>query len=343
VRRLLTAGLLVVLACAVFQVSVRALAKEGSGRMAWIQAQLDEQQGSSPIASLRRAVALSPREAAYHSQLGLVLEAQGDLEQAERELVLGTQLSRKYEPRWDLLNFYFRRARWDRFWPVATDALPVSWGDRTSVFELALHAQGGQARLQAALPLKREVRFNYAVFLISRGDMASAAPFISELAASAMPEEKPDFLYWIDLLLEKRMVRDALATWRALGETGDPFPWRPGKVPGVTIHPMEGDAWQILFDGNEPEHCVVLESVKAVDAGLSYQLAASLEEKLSPAGGLLWRIETLESSPRVLDQSFTTATGVEAVRIRLEYQRPQGSVRAEGEVRIHSVQLQKTQ
>ncbi|HEY2169757.1 MAG TPA: hypothetical protein VGJ30_09045 [Candidatus Angelobacter sp.] len=339
----MTAGFLVILGWAAFQVSVRAWAKEGSGRMAWIQAQVEEQQGSNPVGSLRRAVALSPREALYHSRLGLALEAPGDLEEAEKELVLGTQLSRKYEPRWDLLNFYFRRARWDRFWPAVTDALPVSWGDRAPLFELALHGQGGYARLQEALPAKRDVRFNYAVFLISRGEMRFAAPFISELAASAVPEEKPDFLYWIDLLLEKRMVHEALATWRALGQTGDPFPWRPGKVPGMTIHPTEGDAWQILFDGNQPEHCVLLESVKPVGEGQSYRLAVSLEEKLSPAGGLLWHIETLEASPRVLDQSFTTAADVEAVRIRLEYQRPQGSVRAEGEVRIHSVHLQKAQ
>jgi hypothetical protein len=58
---------------------------------------------------------------------------------------------------------------------------------------------------------------------------------------------------------------------------------------------------------------------------------------------LFWHIETLEAAPRVLDQSFTTAEGVEAIRIWLEYQRPQGSVRAEGEIRIRSVQLQKAQ
>jgi hypothetical protein len=341
VRRLLTAGFLVVLGWAIFRVSVRALANEGSGRMAWMQAQLDEQQGSDPIGSLRRAVELSPREALYHSRLGLALEAQGDLGQAERELVIGTQLSKKYEPRWDLLNFYFRRARWDRFWAVAMDALPVSWGDRAPLFELAIRAEGGQARLQEVLPVKRGVRFNYAVFLISKGDMASAAPFISELAASVVPEEKPDFLYWTDLLLEKRMVHEALATWRALGEASEPFPWKPGKVAGLTIHPMEGDAWQILLNGTQPEHCVLLESVKPVSPGQSYRFDASLEAKLTPAGGLLWHIETLEASPRVLDESFTTAAGVDAVRIRLEYQRPQGSVRAEGEVRIRSVQLQK--
>jgi len=343
VRRLLTAGFVIALGWAAFQVSVRALAKEGSGRMAWVQAQLDEQHGSSPIASLRIAVELSPLEALYHSQLGLALEADGNLEQAERELVLGTHLSRKYEPRWDLLNFYFRRARWDAFWPAATDALSVSWGDRAPLFELVLRAQGGQERLREVLPLKREVRFSYAVFLISRGDVASAAPFISELAASAVREEKTDFLYWIDLLLEKRMVPEALATWRALGETADPFPWRLGKASGITIHPVDGSAWQILFNGNEPEHCVLLESVKPVTEGQSYRLVSSLEQNLSPTGGLSWHIETLTASPRVLDHFFTVSAGVEAVLIRLEYQRPQGSVRAEGEVRIHSVQLQKVQ
>jgi hypothetical protein len=339
VRRLSTIAILVVLGWAAIQVSFRAVAKEGSGRMAWIQAQVDEQQGSNPIASLRRSVALSPREALYHSRLGLALEGQGDLEPAERELILGTQLSRKYEPRWDLLNFYFRRAEWDRFWPVVAGALPISWGDRAPLFELALQAPGGQSRLQDALPAKREVCFNYAVFLISRGDMVAAAPFISELAATRVPEERPNFFYWIDLMLEKRMVREALATWRALGEAGDPFPWKPGKVPGMTIYPLEGDDWRILFSGNQPEHCVLLEAVRPVTPGQRYRLEAALEEKSSPSGGLLWHIETLEASPRLLDQSFTAAGAVEAVRIKLEYQRPQGSVRAEGEVRIHSLRL----
>lgn len=306
--------------------------------MAWIQAQLDQQQGSNPIASLGRAVALGPREALYHSRLGLALEGQGDLQDAERELDLGTQLSKKYEPRWDLLNFYFRRAEWDRFWPVVSDALPISWGDRAPLFELALQAPAGRTRLQEALPGKRDIRFNYAIFLISRGDLAAAAPSISELAASRMPEERPDFLYWIDLMLENRMVHEALETWRNLGEADDPFPWKPAKISGVTIYP-QGEAWRILLSGNQPEHCVLLESVKPVTAGQHYRLEAPLEEKLSPAGGLLWYIETLEASPRLLDQSFTVTGAVEAVRIRLEYQRPQGSVRAEGEVRTHSVRL----
>lgn len=307
--------------------------------MAWIQAQLDEQQGANSIGSLRRAIALSPREALYHSRLGLALEGQGDLEPAERELILGTQLSRKYEPRWDLLNFYFRRAAWARFWPVVADALPISWGDRAPLFDLALQAPRGRMQLQEALPAKREVRFNYALFLISRGDLAAAAPFVAELATSRVSAERPDFFYWIDLMLEKRMLHEALATWGALGESGDPFPWKPGKVSGVTIYPQEGEAWRILFSGNQPEHCVLLESVKPVTAGQFYRLEAPLEEKLSPAGGLLWHIETLEASPRLLDHSFTVTGTVEAVRIRLEYQRPQGSVRAEGEVRIHSVRL----
>ena len=312
------------LAWAAVQVSLRAVETAGSGRLAWIQSQLDEQQGSSPIPSLRRAVELSPREAIYHSRLGLALEVQGDFKEAEQELVKGGEFSKKYEPRWDLLNFYFRRAQWDRFWPVAADALQISWGDRAPLFELALQAQGGQAQLHQVLPAKREVRFSYAVFLVSKGDMKDAAPFVFELSKSSLPEERTTFIYRIDLQLEKFMVREAVETWKALGEAGDPFPWKPGRLPGVTVHSLEGEGWQILFNGNEPEHCVLLESVKPVTPG-AYHLSASMEEKLSPPGGLLWHIETLEASPRSLNESFTAGPGVEAVRIRLEYQRLQGS------------------
>jgi hypothetical protein len=288
-------------------------------------------------------VELSPREAMYHSRLGLALEAQGDLEQAEKELVLGTQLSRKYEPRWDLLNFYFRRSNWERFWPVVAEALPISWGERSPLFELALQAEGGQGRLQQVLPARRDVRFNYAVFLISKGDMTAAAPFISELAATVQPEEKSTLLYWMDLLLQKRMVKEAMQTWHALGETGDAFPWKPWANVGVTTHLVENEGWQILLNGDQPEHCVLLETVKPVSTGRTYALTPSMEDKLSPRGGLLWHIETLEAVPRVLDQSFRVPADVEAVKIRLEYQRPPGSVRAEGEVRIHSIRLQQVQ
>jgi hypothetical protein len=219
--------------------------------------------------------------------------------------------------------------------------LAISWGDRSALFELALQAEGGRKKLETILPERRDIRFSYAAFLIARNETAAAGPLIPALAASAPPDERPVFLNWIDALLQHRQVQAALKTWRALGESEDPFPWKPQINPGVTIHTADG--WQVLFDGSEPEHCILMESIKPVTAGAAYRLQMSMEEKLSPSGGLAWHLETMEATPRVLQPTFTAPSGVEAVRIRLEYRRPQGSVRAEGEIRFHSAQLQKVQ
>jgi len=216
----------------------------------------------------------------------------------------------------------------------------MSWGDRSPLFELATQAEGGKTRLGQVLPARREVRFDYVVFLIARGDLAVAAPLLSELASSASPEERSTFLNWIDLFLQRGMVPEAVQTWRALGETDEPFPWKQAKLPGVTIHALERD-WQILLSGDQPEHCVLLEALRPVSAGAMYRLETDVDQKLSPPGGLLWHVETLEPQPRVLEGSFRIPAGIEAVRIRLEYQRPSGSVRGEGEVRVRSVVLQK--
>lgn len=70
-------------------------------------ATIQDQRGENPLAALRRAVELSPAEAGYRSRLGLAEEAVGDLDGAERDLVRASELSRKFEPWWNLLNFYF--------------------------------------------------------------------------------------------------------------------------------------------------------------------------------------------------------------------------------------------
>jgi hypothetical protein len=276
---------------------------------------------------------LSPWEALYHSRLGLALEETGNVAEAERELVEGAKLSRKYEPRWDLLNFYFRRGRWEPFWQTASEALQMSWGDRSALFELANQAEGGRARLEAVLPARREVRINYAAFLLTKGSTKEAAPFVVEAARSSTPDEVAMFRGWSELLVQARLIGDALKVWDAAKIPGEPFPWKANDASGISA--LEVDRrWQIHLNGEEPEHTMLLESVKPVRAGVRYRLDPRMEDRLTPSGGLLWRIETIEQTPRALEQSFVAPEGVEAVRLRLEYQRPQGSVRGEGEIRL---------
>src|SRR5258708_6915089 len=129
---------------------------------------------SGATTDLERAAELAPREAVYASRLGLAREAEGDLAGAEAALRRGAVLSRKFEPQWNLLNFFFRRGRWEEFWAQAPRALEMSFDDRAALFEVCSQAEGGWDRLGKILPPSNELRRRYAAYLISRRGVVRA-------------------------------------------------------------------------------------------------------------------------------------------------------------------------
>ncbi len=325
-------------------------------------ATIQDQRGENPLAALRRAVELSPAEAGYRSRLGLAEEAVGDLDGAERDLVRASELSRKFEPWWNLLNFYFRRERWDQFWPTVSRALPVSYGDRSALFDLCWRAEGGAERLESILQGEREIRMSYVNFLMNRGSVTRAPPFLEELAASAGVGESELFRGWVNLLVRDYQVEPAAHVWQRLLQrhvvTEEAFPWQTSGVPGSSVRELAGEQWQLSLNGDQPEECDLLWRVKPVRSRFKYRLEWAADARLTnpreglSSTGLTWRIEAYANPPRLLAQSPEIAAGAaanavnfnvpadsKAIRITLRYRRPLGSVRAEGRIKIDEVRV----
>ncbi len=88
------------------------------------------------LAALRRAVALNPSDGRAWIEMGLRLEATGDLGAAEQALLRAAQEDLTYLPRWTLMNYYYRRNDVDRFWFWAKAAVPMIYGDPLPLFHL---------------------------------------------------------------------------------------------------------------------------------------------------------------------------------------------------------------
>ena len=85
----------------------------------------------------RVAVTLNPRLAIAWIQLGLDAEANGNLAEAETDLLQAARVDRQYVPAWTLANFYFRRDDTAHFWPWARKAAARTFDDYRPLLRLA--------------------------------------------------------------------------------------------------------------------------------------------------------------------------------------------------------------
>jgi tetratricopeptide (TPR) repeat protein len=118
---------------------------------------------SSPE-QLHVAVILNPRLSSAWIQLGLNAEADGNLQEAEEDLLGAARIDHLYLPAWTLANFYFRRGDQAKFWPWAERAARLTFDDyhpllrladalETSPPRLATRLGGGAPLLRAYLDL----------------------------------------------------------------------------------------------------------------------------------------------------------------------------------------------
>jgi len=102
----------------------------------WVRAANLATFGSSPE-ELRAAVRSNPRLAPAWIQLGLDAEADGNLQEAEMDLLQAARVDHLYLPAWTLANFYFRRGDEDNFWPWARRATRLTFDDYRPLLRLA--------------------------------------------------------------------------------------------------------------------------------------------------------------------------------------------------------------
>ena len=156
----------------------------------WLRAGNLVRYNSSPN-ELRVAVRLNPRLASAWIYLGLDAEADGDLPEAEQDLLRAARVDRQYVPSWTLANFYFRRGDPEKFWPWAERAAALTFDDYRPLLRLADALETSPRtvamRLAGGAPLLRA----YLDLLIGEGRLDSAQEIADLLAASNASRHDP--------------------------------------------------------------------------------------------------------------------------------------------------------
>jgi hypothetical protein len=257
---------------------------------------------------------------------------------AEFALRRGAELSRKYEPQWNLLNFFFDVRAGRNSGRRPRGALAISYGDRAALFDLCSRADGGGAeRLERILPEAHEVRFRYTAILMGRSEYARAGVYVEDLAGSTSGEDVVVLNAWCEALLENFEVGAAERAWKTLRSRGllteDAPPWQTPDVKGATVHGMPDGLWQILLSGEQPSNapCSRVLSDRPGTSRSNGPWTRTIGRVR-----FRWQVESYERRPRCSRGAascgaarltrFRRAKG--PVRITLQFRRPLGSVRA---------------
>jgi hypothetical protein len=304
---------------------------------------LDRGRGD-PFPPLREAARLSARDDSIWIRLGLREEIADHVAAAEVHLLEAARVSRKYDPRWTLANFYYRHGREEEFWQWAREALAVSYGDRTPLFDLCWNLRPDPAfLLERAMPRRRPVLADYARLLIAQGQYGVAAAVLEELVQEAVVEELAVVLEATDRLLDAGEYRAARKVWNALcrarlvpyppldeltgpvvtngqfsGWTlGRGFDWRVAHTAGVVASSRPGAGWRISLSGDQPERCEILSQHLMLEPGRRYRLHYRYRTSPVPAGsppsatGLVWRLVAKDG--QVVAESAWRGTGADTV------------------------------
>jgi tetratricopeptide (TPR) repeat protein len=145
VRRLFARVILLLFFGFAFSISLRLAVAEARFRLnpesaldspCWLGAANLAHYESSPH-ELRTALSLNPRLASAWIHLGLDAEADGNLPEAEADLLQAARVDHLYLPAWTLANFYFRRGDRVRFWRWAERAAALTYDDYRPLLRLA--------------------------------------------------------------------------------------------------------------------------------------------------------------------------------------------------------------
>ena len=125
-----------------------------------------EELGGDPLPDLERAAALEPENSQWQLRLGLRAEMSGDLGLAERSYRQAARLSRLYEPRYLLAQYYFRRQNADLFSEWSRAAFRTAYGDVAPLLDLCWRMRPDAEWLAGLSPSGRpEISSQFLLFL----------------------------------------------------------------------------------------------------------------------------------------------------------------------------------
>src|SRR5579872_1082769 len=286
----------------------------------WLHwADIAESNGRSGRSGVEHAVQLDPYNSAVWIRAGLTAEINGDDAGAERDLLRAAQLSRQYEPRWALANYYFRQGDAVHFWPWAKSALEWAYRDRKLLFDLCWRMQPDpRVILDRGIPDNPKVLRDYLEFLLDTNRPQAAQAVAERMQARASNEDRDLLLAYVNRMLEAHDWRDALSMWNALclrklvphqpldpehrqGLTNGSFSikpldtgydWRLPQASGIsTAYSDSTSGMRFDFDGQQPEYSWLLYQVVPLEPRRLYDLQFSYRtDGIPAAAGLRWQI-----------------------------------------------------
>ncbi len=333
-------------------------------------AQAREQADVDPVPELRQAARLEPANPERWLRLGTAAEWSGDSELAGAGLRRAAQLSRLYQPRYLLAQYYFRRQDSSAFFEWAQAAFQMSYGDVSPLLDLCRRMQpDGESFARQALSSPPRVRRQFLLFLVRRGEAGAAAGLARTLSESASADDLPALYGFCDMALAKGDAPDAADVWNALCRSGlTPYPplvsetgsltnpdfrgpalatgfdWHVESVPGIRLAQLAGE-WRVVFSGDQAESCLLAWQYVTLLPTRRYRVrveAAPLDE--SSADGIGWSLSYPAPDGRWTEwipgegPMFTARAAL--ARLALTYRRPSGSARLAGTVAIHEVRLE---
>lgn len=358
----------------------RALAVAPGNAAFWLRrADIFDRDMASPVYALKRAAELDSFDANIWIRLGLDAEANGNFPGAESYLLRAASVSHRYQPRWTLANYYFRRGSAGEFWKWTRKALDLEPPDPAALFQLCWRMSNSPSEiLEKAIPTSRQTLRNYSRFLLAQNHIDAAGHAIGRLLPGAQPEDRDLLLEASDRFLASQAIELASAAWNALCDRqliacssihpsgrislddgagaaalGHGFAWRSSKSPGVTTSIRPG-ATQIEFSGRQPEQVEILWRWIPVRAGQRWVLRFEYQSSgISSHSGLAWQVlggdqSTALASSHSLSSAvwaeeampFEVPAGVNVVRLRLGYSRLPGEVRREGSLSVRAMRLE---
>jgi tetratricopeptide (TPR) repeat protein len=178
---------------------------------AWL-AEIEEHDGRDPTAELETAARLNPSDSAVRIRLGLRAESQRDFASAEKYLLEAAQIDKLFAPRWTIANYYFRTGESDKFWPWAGQALEMGYGDLRPLFELCWRVN----KQPHILPRQHAVLGQYLSFLMAQDHLEAAGPVADRFLDQPEPSDTAVVLNYCDRLIERQSIAAAVDVWNKL-------------------------------------------------------------------------------------------------------------------------------
>jgi hypothetical protein len=292
-----------------------------------------EGMGRDPDGEFAAAAKLSPRDSQFWIRLAFRAEVEGNYTLAEKYLMRAVAVDRMFNPRWALMNYYFRRGSADPFWSWSERALGMSHGDTTPLFRLWWEETQDEDLIEKHLTENRDIRVKYLSFLAVNNRLDRAGKLARQIAQFV---DRPDVPRLVDYC-ERMATGDspsAVAVWNTLSArklipytpldpakgvivtngdfaiqgTPQGFDWRFPAFDGVSIAPAADSTGIVLrMSGSEPEDCTPLLQTIPVVPGARYRISWEYQLPDTPdaegISGLKWEVADATGSRESFGQS----------------------------------------